>query len=64
LIFLDSFIVLIAQAAPRDLRELNIQHIARFLVATTMLTEIQKFMLWPEIICRMVKIYAGIKSQK
>jgi hypothetical protein len=37
--------MLIAQAAQKDLGELNKQHIVKFLVPTTMLMEIQKFML-------------------
>ena len=56
--------VLIAQVAPRDLGELNNQHIAKFLVPTTMLMEIKIFILWSEIICRIVIIYAGKNWQK
>jgi len=39
-IFLDYITVFIDQATQRNLGELNKQHIARFLVPTTMLTEI------------------------
>jgi hypothetical protein len=42
---LGYVIVLIAQAVQRDMGELNKQHVSKFFVPTTMLKEIQKFML-------------------